>query len=135
MLLIAGLLLWPFGAPRAQDARAAGNLLAPTPPMGWNSWDSYGLRINEQQFRDNVAALAAKLKPSGYTYAVIDKGRYMANPEDRPKPETLKYDWMRADGSFRSPRGFLPRFRRAKIPASNRSQAGCIPRDSSSGFT
>ena len=21
---------------------------APTPPLGWNSWDSHGLRINEQ---------------------------------------------------------------------------------------
>src|SRR5689334_14617905 len=65
--------------------------LAPTPPMGWNSWDSYGLRIDEQQFRDNVEALAAKLKASGYTYAVIDEGWYMVNPEDRPKPERLKY--------------------------------------------
>ena len=69
--------------------------------MGWNSWDSYGLRINEQQFRDNVAALAAKLKPSGYTYAVIDEGWYMANPEDRPKPALLKYE---LDGSGR----FIP---------------------------
>jgi hypothetical protein len=59
--------------------------------MGWNSWDSYGLRINEQQFRANAEALAAKLKPSGYTYAIIDEGWYMVNPEDRPKPELLKY--------------------------------------------
>ncbi len=73
--------------------------LAPTPPMGWNSWDSYGLRINEQQFRDNVGALAAKLKPSGYTYAVIDEGWYMHNPEDRPKPELLKYE-IDATGRF-----------------------------------
>lgn len=43
--------------------------MAPTPPMGWNSWDSYGLRINEQQFRENVEALATKLKRFGYTYA------------------------------------------------------------------
>lgn len=66
-------------------------LVAPTPPMGWNSWDSYGLRINEQQFRENVEVLAAKLKPFGYTYAVIDEGWYMVNPEDRPRPELLKY--------------------------------------------
>lgn len=75
-----------------QHARAAGaNRLAPTPPLGWNSWDSYGLRIDERQFRDNVEVLAAKLKPSGYTYAVIDEGWYMVNPEDRPRPETLTY--------------------------------------------
>ena len=51
-------------------------VLAQTPPMGWNSWDSYGLRINEQQFRENVDAMATKLKPFGYTYAVIDEGWY-----------------------------------------------------------
>ena len=67
-------------------------LLAQGPPMGWNSWDSYGLRINEQQFRDNVEAMASKLKASGYTYAVIDEGWYMRNPEDRGKPERLRYE-------------------------------------------
>jgi alpha-galactosidase len=75
----------------AQEARTMTKLVAPTPPMGWNSWDSYGLRINEQQFRENVEAMATKLKPFGYTYAVIDEGWYMVNPEDRPKPDLLKY--------------------------------------------
>jgi len=70
---------------------APAKTLAPTPPLGWNSWDSYGLRITEQQFRDNVDALAAKLKPAGYRYAVIDEGWYMVNPEDRPRPDTLQY--------------------------------------------
>lgn len=59
--------------------------------MGWNSWDSYGLRINEAQFHANVEVLAAKLRPAGYGYAVIDEGWYMVNPQDRPKPELLKY--------------------------------------------
>ena len=89
--LIAGLFFSPPGGLNAQESRAVTKVLAPTPPMGWNSWDSYGLRINEQQFRDNVEALAAKLKPFGYQYAVIDEGWYMANPEDRPKPQLLKY--------------------------------------------
>jgi alpha-galactosidase len=73
--------------------------VAQTPPMGWNSWDSYGLRIDEQQFHENVEALAAKLKPSGYIYAVIDEGWYMVNPQDRPKPELLKYE-IDANGRF-----------------------------------
>ncbi len=77
----------------------AQRVLAPTPPMGWNSWDSHGLRISEQQFRENVEALARKLKPSGYDYAVIDEGWYMHNPEDRPKPELLKYA-VDANGRF-----------------------------------
>lgn len=92
MLLIAILLICLQDTLRAQATSGTNHqLLAPAPPMGWNSWDSYGLRINEQQFRDNVEALAAKLKLSGYTYAVIDEGWYMFNPEDRPKPELLKY--------------------------------------------
>src|SRR5215469_8224543 len=89
MPLLSGLLLCPFGILKAQASEK--KVLAPTPPMGWNSWDSYGLRINEQQFRDNVERLATKLKPYGYSYAVIDEGWYMANPEDRPKPEQLRY--------------------------------------------
>ena len=66
--------------------------LAPTPPMGWNSWDSYGLTITEHQFRDNVLVEAQKLKSSGYTYAVIDEGWFLRNPLDRPHPELLQYE-------------------------------------------
>ena len=65
--------------------------LAPTPPMGWNSWDSYGLTITEQQFRDNVAMLRDQLKPFGWNYAVIDEGWFFANPGDRSTPEKLQY--------------------------------------------
>lgn len=65
--------------------------VAPTPPMGWNSWDSYGLTITESQFRDNVKVLASDLKPFGYNYAVIDEGWFFFNPEARPHPDTLHY--------------------------------------------
>lgn len=90
-LFSAAVFLGPPGALHAQEIRAAMKVLAPTPPMGWNSWDSYGLRIDEPRFRDNVEALAARLKPFGYRYAVIDEGWYMVNPEDRPTPERLHY--------------------------------------------
>lgn len=53
--------------------------VAPTPPMGWNSWDSYGLTINEADFKANASELA-KLHTHGWTYAVIDEGWYMGNP-------------------------------------------------------
>ena len=36
--------------------RAATNL-AETPPMGWNSWDSYGLTVTESEYRANVSWL------------------------------------------------------------------------------
>ncbi len=90
-LAASGLLGVPAAIGGGQTRSGNDTVLAPTPPLGWNSWDSYGLRINEQQFRDNLEAFAAKLKPFGYSYAVIDEGWYMVNPEDRPKPDLLKY--------------------------------------------
>jgi hypothetical protein len=75
----------------AQQGNASFAAIAPAPPLGWNSWDAYGMRISEQQFRENAEALHAKLQPFGYRYAVIDEGWYMHNPEDRPHPEKLKY--------------------------------------------
>ena len=66
-------------------------LVAPAPPMGWNSWDAYGLTITEEQFRANVRVLAAQLKPYGWNYAVIDEGWFFFNPQDRPRPNTLHY--------------------------------------------
>lgn len=47
--------------------------------MGWNSWDAYGLTINESQFKANATVLAG-FQQFGWKYAVIDEGWYMANP-------------------------------------------------------
>ena len=52
---------------------------APTPPMGWNSWDAFGLTIDERDFKANAAELAT-LRPYGWRYAVVDEGWYMGNP-------------------------------------------------------
>jgi hypothetical protein len=76
-------------SPAAQTAPAA--KVALTPPMGWNSWDAYGLTITEEQFRANVKVEANQLKSFGWNYAVIDEGWFFFNPEDRPKPDTLHY--------------------------------------------
>ena len=73
-------------------ASAQNAALAPTPPMGWNSWDSYGLTITEAEFRANVSVEAERLKAAGFTYAVVDEGWYLANPEAADKhPESLEY--------------------------------------------
>ena len=72
-------------------AKAQQPAVAPTPPMGWNSWDSYGLTITEQQFRDNVAVQKQKLLPFGWRYAVIDEGWFFENPQDRETPDKLHY--------------------------------------------
>lgn len=48
--------------------------LAQTPPMGWNSFDSYGVYLHEKAALANLEAMAEILKPHGYEYFVIDNG-------------------------------------------------------------
>jgi len=50
------------------------NILAKTPPLGWNSFDSYGVYLHEEAAMANLEAFAKKLKPYGYEYFVIDAG-------------------------------------------------------------
>ena len=47
--------------------------LAPTPPMGWNSWNFYNCNINEEKVKRMVDAMASNgMKESVYQYIVID---------------------------------------------------------------
>jgi len=73
--------------------------LAERPPLGWNSWDAYGLTITESQFRDNVEVLATKLKPFGWQYAVIDEGWFLKNPHDLNTPGKAIYE-IDANGRY-----------------------------------
>jgi alpha-galactosidase len=54
--------------------------LAPTPPMGWNSWDSYGTTITEPDFRTNARWFAEHLKSFGWQYVVVDMEWFVTNP-------------------------------------------------------
>ncbi len=65
--------------------------LAPTPPVGWNSWDAYGLTIDEADYRANTTVLAG-LKQYGWQYSVIDEGWYMQDPFANTV-EARKYVW------------------------------------------
>ncbi|WP_206743450.1 glycoside hydrolase family 27 protein, partial [Kitasatospora sp. MBT63] len=67
----------------APGAAALDNGTARTPPMGWNSWNSYGCAIDEQLIRDSADALAASgLREAGYRYVVVDDC-WMAPERDR----------------------------------------------------
>lgn len=47
--------------------------LAPTPPMGWNSWNHFANRIDDQIVRNEADAMVSSgMKAAGYTYIVID---------------------------------------------------------------
>src|SRR5664280_2102724 len=87
----AGFLLLSVLAGPSMLAQTPPAKVAATPPMGWNSWDAFGLTITEEQFRANVKVEANQLKSFGWNYAVIDEGWFFFNPEDRPKPDTLVY--------------------------------------------
>lgn len=48
------------------------NLVALTPPMGWNSWDCFGASVNEEMLMANAEYAAKHLKDHGYEYIVCD---------------------------------------------------------------
>ena len=65
-------------ATTSPDAEAE-TLLAATPPMGWNSWDSYGETVSESDIKANAAWMAEHLKSYGWEYIVVDEGWYVTN--------------------------------------------------------
>ncbi|HVY36631.1 MAG TPA: putative Ig domain-containing protein, partial [Polyangia bacterium] len=74
----------------------SGSLLRPTPPMGWNSYDSYGASIKESEVVAQAQAVKARLQPFGWNTVVIDyrwyepenkldaNGRYLPSPSKYP---------------------------------------------------
>ena len=49
--------------------------LALTPPMGWNSWNTFQTNINEQLVKDIADVMVSSgMKDAGYTYIVLDDG-------------------------------------------------------------
>ncbi len=47
-------------------------LLAPTPPMGWNSWNSFATTITEAQTLEQASIMARELLPAGYDILTVD---------------------------------------------------------------
>lgn len=45
---------------------------AKTPPMGWNSYNSFGSNVWESEMRANTDFMAAHLKQAGWQYVVVD---------------------------------------------------------------
>ncbi len=52
---------------------------APTPPMGWNSWDCFGPTVVESEVRANADFMSANLKSFGWEYVVVDIRWFVAN--------------------------------------------------------
>ncbi len=60
------------GAQAAGPARRDAAMLAPRPPMGWNSWNSFATTITEAQARETAAIMREKLLPFGYDVFTVD---------------------------------------------------------------
>lgn len=43
-----------------------------TPPMGWNSWNTFTWEISDKLIREAADAMASELRDAGYEYIVID---------------------------------------------------------------
>ncbi len=52
----------------------AGDEIALTPPMGWNSWNCWGLKVNEEKVVDAARFMQEKLMNHGWSYVNIDDG-------------------------------------------------------------
>lgn len=93
LLLLLVLVLLSISANRiaAQDQAAVGpsaDNLAPAPPLGWNSYDSYGGNVNESEMRANAKYLAEHLAGYGWKYVTVDYYWYFSNSEVK-NPERL----------------------------------------------
>lgn len=74
-------------------------MLAPTPPMGWNSWNSFATTITEAQALEVAGIMAERLLPFGYDVFTIDIQWYepgATSYEYAAKPQTTLDAWGRA---------------------------------------
>ncbi len=82
--------------------------LAPTPPMGWNSWNYYNCNINEEKVKRMADAMASNgMKEAGYQYIVIDDcwqiardkdGYIIADPKKFPSGIKALADYVHSKG-------------------------------------
>jgi alpha-galactosidase len=87
---------------------AAGeNKIALTPPMGWNSWNCWGLSVSDEKVRSSAQALIDKgLIDYGWTYINVDDGWQAAQrnsdghlpPNNKFPNMKLLGDWLHSKG-------------------------------------
>lgn len=80
-----------------------------TPPMGWNSWNTFGDEFNEKTIKEIADAMVSSgLKDAGYEYVLIDdawqtmdrdaEGRLQAHPEKFPSGMKALSDYIHSLG-------------------------------------
>ncbi|MEV7081612.1 ricin-type beta-trefoil lectin domain protein [Streptomyces sp. NPDC093516] len=90
-------------------AQAAPGSPALTPPLGWNSWNSFGCGITEAQVRQAADAMVSSgMKAAGYQYVVVDDcwfdpqrdaaGNLRSNPTKFPSGMKALGDYIHSKG-------------------------------------
>jgi alpha-galactosidase len=83
--------------------------LAPTPPMGWNSWNTFQTRIDEKLLRDMVDTyVSSGMRDAGYKYFTLDdgwmsmerdkNGQLVADPKKFPSGMKAFADYVHSKG-------------------------------------
>jgi alpha-galactosidase len=89
------LMVSPLNATQPKAASDAPEILASTPPLGWNSYDGYGTTVNEAEFKANTTWFVAHLKPLGWQYLVIDEEWYVTDPIPPGNSKSFTYSMDR----------------------------------------
>lgn len=97
--VIAATLLVAAGL--AVTARAWNNGAAPTPPMGWNSYDSYNWNVTEAQVKANADYMRDNLRQYGWQYIVIDWAWYYPGSGTGSPNQTNLQPRLRMDANGR----------------------------------
>ena len=69
-------------------------ILAPTPPMGWNSWNTFYDKINEELVQTTADAMVEQgLLAAGYQYLIMDDGWSLKQRDKNGKivPDPAKF--------------------------------------------
>jgi alpha-galactosidase len=95
LLALSAIVLYSSAIPRhfrANGGTTAGEeSSASTPPMGWNSWDSFGTTVTEADFKANAQWFAEHLKSFGWQYVVVDMEWFVTNPTPEGNSRTSQY--------------------------------------------
>src|SRR6266446_3395615 len=84
------------------------SLLAPTPPMGWNSWNKFGCNVSDKLIREMADAMVSRgMQAAGYQYVNIDdcwqvsrdpQGTIVADPQRFPSGMKALADYVHSKG-------------------------------------
>jgi alpha-galactosidase len=84
--------------------------LAATPPMGWNTWNTFESRISESLIHDMVnIMIESGMRDAGYRYVVLDDCWALKerDPDGNLVPDPVKFpSGMKALGDYLHERGF-----------------------------